>query len=170
MQTHPEITIKFTWSPEDYREYLDLQRKLYLPRDWASILFYASATLGVIWLIVVGNNGSNMILAVAGALLLIWLLFVHAPQMKRRFSQLRLGEHENQLVISEAGVSYDAVTCRSEFDWDMFRTYSENDSHSVLWINRWQGICIPKRAFANDADLAAFEELARAKTAGKTLA
>ncbi len=170
MQTHPEITVKFTLSPEDYREYLDLQRKLYLPRDWASILFFASVIFGMIWLIVGGNNGSNLILPVAGALLLVWLVFVHAPQMKRRFSQLRLGEHENQLVISDAGVSFDAVISKSEFDWDMFRTYSENDSLSVLWINRWQGICIPKRAFANDADLTAFEELARAKTAGKTLA
>ncbi|MEM7637350.1 MAG: YcxB family protein, partial [Pseudomonadota bacterium] len=86
-----------------------------------------------------------------------------------RFIQLRLAEHKHQLVVTENGVYYDDSVSRCEYDWDAFLAYNENDSHSVLWINRWLGICIPNRAFENDDDMIAYKKLAFEKTDGKTL-
>ena len=168
MHTHPQITAKFTWSPEDYQKYCGLQSKLSLLNNCATFLIFAFLGVCASWFIIDSISNSGMI--AIGTCFFIWLVFVHPWQTKRRFRQLRLGEHENKLVISDAGIAYDAVTCKSEMDWDMFQAHNENDSHAVLWINRWQGICIPKRAFVNDTDLKTFRHLAHTKISGKTFA
>lgn len=100
----------------------------------------------------------------------IWLVFGKPWQMKRSFRQQHLGEHESRLEVSDDGINFDNVDTNADFNWKALRSFDESDEHFVLWINRLQGICIPKRAFANNTDLTTFRELANAKTAGKTLA
>ncbi len=72
------------------------------------------------------------------------------------------------MEASQNGLAYDTTKADASFTWDTFQAFDEGSEHFVLWLNRFQGICIPKRAFATDNDLVAFGKLARAKTADNT--
>ncbi len=169
MPTNPKITAKFTWSREDYQQYLDLQSKLHLNRNWPGFFMFAAIGAYIYWFVFHGDTSSRTALAVAGALALVWVVLVYAPNVKRRFNQLRLAEYKNQLIVTENVVCYDDGVSRCEYDWEAFLAYNENGSHSALWINRWLGICIPNRAFESNDDMIAYKKLASEKTAGKTL-
>lgn len=165
----PQITAKFTLSLADFAVYCQLQRKLSMVRRYSNVFLFGVDAICVVVGFLVDIRILWLFGISHGVVWIIWLTFGKPWQIKRSFRQQHLGEHESRLEVSDDGINFDSIGVKADFNWRVFRSLDESDEHFVLWINRLQGICIPKRAFANDTDLTTFKELARAKTAGKTL-
>jgi hypothetical protein len=96
--------------------------------------------------------------------LVIWA-FVYFGIRRQRYQRAWAGqpnEHvQKRWDVSDAGIVIDTGHSRSDLKWSTFRRYLEQPTLFMLYVSEFSFHMVPKRAFANDVQLAEFRDLLR---------
>ena len=125
------------------------------------------ALFAIDWLFYDGNIPRDIFIGAVLAflvgflsILLISLINV-ADWKKRMLADTPQVWEQRQVKIDETGVSQSTETSDVMFKWSTIGPVEQNKGLVFLWLNKFQAIAIPTRAFASDADANAFESEAR---------
>jgi len=64
-----------------------------------------------------------------------------------------------QLIVAEQGIDTATDSITGQYAWPGFIGTSEEPQHFVIWVNKVQAVCIPKRAFRDKQQIDEFQEI-----------
>ncbi|MFD2261314.1 YcxB family protein [Lacibacterium aquatile] len=89
----------------------------------------------------------------AGAFVPLMILAARGPELTRRLAAGKLYEQNRKRIEdltvswSAEGLTVAAPTGSTDYGWDRFRGWAENDSLIVLYLGGKMSVLLPKRAF-----------------------
>jgi len=94
------------------------------------------------------------------ALLIIILIYGLRPlYLKHHYKKQMIDGKEVKLGFSDNGLKVEMPSFNGTHSWPAIIRADEEPEHFLLWINKVQAYCVPKRGFANASDIIAFKSL-----------
>lgn len=160
MATIPPVTIQFENTVEDHVHAAQIVYRttfFYRGDKVVAILLllfgiYATITIGVEWW--------TVIFIVLAPIEWFNLLSAHTLKAKFAFKSNPKYREPYEVSFTEADIHFKTPTIDSTIDWKMYTSMLEDKQMFLMIYGRGMYSVIPKRAFANDADLDRFRELA----------
>jgi len=158
-----------------YDDYAALNRAIERHGKWAKyskfiliLIVLVNLAISVFFIADALLNGFSLKLiyfANAGlALLLVLLVYVVRPLYLRSYykKQMLEGKVVN-LEFAEDGIEINMPDFKGKHNWSSIIRADEEPEHYLLWINKVQAYCVPKRAFENENDSEGFKLLVASK-------
>ena len=98
------------------------------------------------------------------AILLILIFYVFKPLYLRRYYKKQMIDGKQiSLDFSDRGLEVAMPSFNGTHEWPAIIRADEGPEHFLLWINKVQAYCIPKRGFAKTQDIEDFKSLVAEK-------
>lgn len=98
------------------------------------------------------------------ALLLIVVFYVLKPlYLKHYYKKQMIDGKQINLAFSDQGLAVDMPSFNGTHDWPAIIRADEEPEHFLLWINKVQAYCVPKRGFSSTDDIKNFKTLVAEK-------
>jgi len=107
--------------------------------------------------------------AVLAALILLVAYLVYPYYLRQYYKKQMIDGKEVKLAFDETGMSVEMPEYNGTHKWKAIIGADEEPEHFLLWINKVQGYCIPKRAFETEGDAEAFKVLVASRVERQAL-
>lgn len=165
--------VSYRLDKTDYRAMMDAYWRLTTFRRVRVLVLQAIPVAAALFAIFVWWTTGK--LAALGLAALAAAGFAVAPLINvlaydRSFKRLGIGEGEVRLRADAAGLELHATTLGdSNIPWTAVRHVSDTGGRVLLWLNVYQAVIVPRRAFGSGTEAERFVQLARGRTAGQHL-
>ncbi len=162
--------LQFTLAPEDFRGMMRAYWRLSPARRWGVLALRGIALIGAALAAFSWWESGEVVDAIFAVVLLVSP--IGAPWLNRLyydgvFRKQRLGEGPTRVKADVEGVSKSGPNGFSRFAWTKIRRVDASRKQILLWITPYQAVIVPKRAFADPADMARFLGFAMKNSAGQ---
>ncbi len=150
------MTLNYELAVEDYKEVANIRVRS------SFIMFYGSWFLALVLCLIGGVSFFEKgllfppTLLFGGAGLYLIYSFTIARDMKIKRSYKKHKSEPVTVKIDEKGIWMASSTAESVLKWDYFSWFSQTQNLFLLFRGTSLSIILPKRAFANEADLEQF--------------
>jgi hypothetical protein len=98
------------------------------------------------------------------AMLIIVFIYVLKPlYLKHYYKKQMIDGKLINLAFSNQGLAVDMPSFNGTHDWQAIIRADEEPEHFLLWINKVQAYCVPKRGFSSTDDIENFKTLVAEK-------
>lgn len=166
------MNVSFTYTYSDYAALTKAMEKhgRFAKYSWIALYVIIFANLAASAFFIYATLSDNRTLELihfanaALAVLLILVFYVFKPlYLKRYYKKQMIDGKEIQLGFSEAGMSVDMPAFTGNHQWEAIIRADEEPEHFLLWINKVQAYCVPKRGFSSSAEIDDFKTLVISK-------
>ena len=166
------MNVSFTYTYSDYAALTKAMEKHGRFAKYSWILLYLAifanfaASAFFIYETISNNRPLELIYFAnaALALLLIVVFYVLKPlYLKHYYKKQMIDGKLINLAFSDQGLEVDMPSFNGTHDWPAIIRADEEPEHFLLWINKVQAYCVPKRGFSNTSDMENFKSLVAEK-------
>ncbi len=129
---------------------------------WGLVLANVAVSLGYIHAFIQGRASFSWLMFANLSIAMAIVAYRHVLQpllLRRYYSQQMLDGKDIQLRVSENGIETITDNVAGQYGWRGFIGANEEAGHFIIWVNRMQAICIPKRAFSDLQQMDDFREI-----------
>ena len=150
--------LALTKAMEKHGRFAKYSRIIYL------LIIVSNLAAGAFFIFETLSNGGTLKLFhfvnIGLALLIIILINVLKPiYLKRHYKKQMIDGKEIKIDFSDQGLAVDMPSFNGTHDWPAIIRADEEPGHFLLWINKVQAYCVPKRGFVNATDINNFKLL-----------
>ncbi len=172
------MNVSFSYKYSDYAALTKAMEKheKFAKYSWIAlylVIFANFAASAVFIYITLSNYRMLELIHFANAALgvfLILVFYVLKPLYLRRYYKKQMIDgKEIRLNFSEKDMKVDMPAFTGIHNWEAIIRADEEPEHFLLWINKVQAYCVPKRGFASALDIEEFKTLVVSKVENQEL-
>lgn len=172
------MNVSFTYTYFDYSALIKAMSKhgKYAKYAWIVLylIIFANFAASAIFIFkMLSNNYALQFIHFANAaigVLLLLVLYVLKPlYLKHYYKKQMIDGKEVKLGFSDDGLKVEMPSFNANHAWPAIIRADEEPEHFLLWINKVQAYCVPKRGFVSAADIEEFKKLVANKVENQEL-
>lgn len=143
-----------------------------LRRTWPGLILVLLVGVALLALVLEAPNPGLVKAIPLGTLFFIWIVLLAITpywNARRQFSRQRYLRDPISLVFSKDEVQSNGPSVSSAWKWSVIRTIYETKSQFLLYYAPNQALLLPKRFFANDAELDDWRSIVRSAMSPKNI-
>ena len=162
------MKLQYTYSFAEYQAINRARRhnvrffRLRILLFWGLVISNFAVSAWYIYRHMQGLTGFNwwMFANLAVGLLILAYRFIISPWRGRRyFAQQMLDQREISLEVNENGIETFSANISGQYSWPGIVGAHEEPEHFIIWVNMVLGLSVPKRAFADQAQMDEFRNI-----------
>lgn len=160
--------LEFRYTFKDYREAISNRSRF--ARIWSIVWMVVLAVFVAGFILMAfdsrGRDSAGSVITYIPILVFFLLMSPFGISLMSYFRWKQQPALHGSLIydVDEGGIVVTTETSKSEMKWETFTRFAESKNLFMLFAGKYLFYLIPKRAFDNEAEQAAFRELAKRRT------